>query len=133
MRVVLDNNVILSGLFWKGAPRALLDSAVAGRFQAITSPALLAELEAVLSEDFELPDGPLREAMSFVLSFAEVVEDGGISPVAVRDPGDEKVLACAVRGGADAVVTGDRDLLDLPELPGIRILGPRAFLDTLSG
>jgi putative PIN family toxin of toxin-antitoxin system len=133
MRVVLDNNVILSGLFWKGAPRALLDSAVAGRFQAVVSPSLLVELEDVLREDFELPEGPLREAMSFVLSFAEVVEDGGASPVAVRDPGDEKVLACAVRGGADVIVTGDRDLLDLPEPAGIRILKPRAFLEVIAG
>lgn len=133
MRAVLDSNVILSGLFWKGIPRSILDSAVAGRFQAITSPSLLAELEAVLREDFGMPDDPRAEAMSFVLSFAEVVEDGGPVSVDVRDPGDAKVLACAARGGADAIVTGDGDLLDLGETAGVRILKPRAFLESLSG
>ncbi len=133
MRAVLDTNVILSGLFWKGVPRAILDAAVAGRFQAITSPSLLAELEVVLREDFEMSENPLQEAMSFLLSFAEVVGDGGEVPVRVRDPGDEKVLACAVRGRADAIVTGDGDLLDLKQTAGIRILRPRAFLESLVG
>ena len=132
MRVVLDNNVILSGLFREGSPRTLLESAAAGTFQAVTSPALLAELEAVLREDFEMPDGPRAEAMAFVLSFAEVVEDGGDVPVEVRDPGDAKVLSCAFQGRAEVIVTGDKDLLVLRGALGVRVLRVREFLDAMA-
>lgn len=131
MRVVLDTNVILSGLFWRGAPRSLLDAAVSGRFQAVASPSLLLELEEVLREDFGMPGPGRAEAMSFVLSFAEIVADGGEVAVEVRDPGDTKVIACAVEGRADAIVTGDRDLLVLRAAGGVRILAVGAFLDSL--
>jgi len=131
MRVVLDTNVLISGLFWRGAPRAVLDAAASGRFQAVTSPSLLAELEEVLREDFEMPGPQRAEALSFVLSFAELVADGGEVPVEVRDPGDEKVIACAVEGRVDAIVTGDTDLLVLGTAGGIRVLTVRAFLDSL--
>ena len=49
MRVVVDTNTIVSGLFWHGAPRRVLDAARTGRIQLFTSPVLLAELEDVLS------------------------------------------------------------------------------------
>jgi len=63
MRVVLDTNVLISALFWGGQPRRLVDLAIAGRIQAITSPELLGELERVLAEDFEVP----QDKVEFVL------------------------------------------------------------------
>jgi predicted nucleic acid-binding protein len=49
------------------------------------------------------------------------------SPVAVRDPDDAAVLSDALNASAEVLVTGDRDLLDLEEIPGVRILNPRGF------
>jgi predicted nucleic acid-binding protein len=50
-----------------------------------------------------------------------------------RDPNDDMVLECAVRAGAKAIVTGDKDLLTLGEYEGIRIVTPRTFLDEFQG
>jgi predicted nucleic acid-binding protein len=55
MRAVVDTNVFISGLFWGGRPRRVMDLAAGGRFQALTSAELLLELEDVLTEDFEVP------------------------------------------------------------------------------
>jgi uncharacterized protein len=58
-----------------------------------------------------------------------------IPPVRVveRDPNDDMVVACALAGGADYVVTRDKDLLSLGAYEGIRMVTPRQLLDLLAG
>ena len=129
MRAVLDTNVLISALFWGGTPRQVVDLAVSGHFQAVTSPELLAELTTVLADDFDVPQDKLDLVLRDVLSYAEVVAVLEEHAIPVRDLADVKVLACALAGRADCIVTGDRDLLALPPLPEVRILTPRAFLD----
>jgi len=129
MRAVLDTNVIISALFWGGGPRRVVDLAASGRFQAITSPELLAELEDVLAEDFEVPQERVELILRDVLSWAEVAGPTEQVVLPVRDLADVKVVACAVAGRADCIVTGDRDLLSLGEVQGIRMMTVRAFLD----
>jgi putative PIN family toxin of toxin-antitoxin system len=128
MRAVLDTNVIISALFWSGPPRRAVDLAVAGRFQVVTSAPLLAEIECVLAEDFRVPSKRLDDILADVLSYAEVVSPAQAVPVRVRDQADVKVIACAIGGRADFIVTGDRDLLALGEVGSIRIVTVRAFL-----
>jgi len=129
MRVVLDTNVLISALFWGGAPRRVVDLAAAGHCQAITSPELLAELEAVLAEDFGVPQDKLELVLRDILSYAEVVTAVEEPELPVRDLADVKVIACAIAGRADCIVTGDQDLLSLPLVGAIRILSVRDFLD----
>jgi putative PIN family toxin of toxin-antitoxin system len=129
MRVVLDTNVLISALFWGGAPRRMVDLAAAGHFQAVTSPELLAELEAVLAGDFGVPQDKLELVLRDILSYAEVVTAVEEPELPVRDLADVKVIACAVAGRADCIVTRDQDLLSLPLVGAIRILSVRDFLD----
>lgn len=117
MRVVIDTNVLISALFWGGAPRRVVDLAASGRLQAVTSPELLAELEDVLAEDFEVPQKRLDLILRDILSHAELITPDPELDIEVRDAGDVKVLACAVAGRADCIVTGDKDLLDLRRIP----------------
>jgi predicted nucleic acid-binding protein len=49
---------------------------------------------------------------------------------ACRDPDDDKILALAVSGQADIIITGDADLLVLDPFQGVRILAPRAYLES---
>lgn len=128
MRVVLDTNILVSALFWGGQPRRLVDLAAVGRIRAVISPELLAELEAVLAEDFQVPQNKVEQALRDVLSYAEVTVPLGELEVPVRDPGDIKVVACAVAGRADCIVTGDKDLVSLHHVQDIEILTARAFL-----
>lgn len=128
MRVVVDTNVFITGLFWGGRPRRVMDPAAAGRFQALTSVELLLELEDVLTEDFDVPQEQVDLVLRDVLSYAEMIVPGEETDIAVRDAGDVKVIARAIAGGADCIVTGDQDLLSLGEVEGIGVLTPEEFL-----
>jgi len=133
MRAVIDTNVIVSALFWGGLPGRVVDHAASGRFQAVTSVELLVELEDVLAEDFAVPPERVDLILRDVLSFSEVIAPVEEIEAPVRDRGDVKVVACAVAGRADFIVTGDRDLLALGEVRGIRVATVRAFLHAQSG
>jgi putative PIN family toxin of toxin-antitoxin system len=129
MRAVIDTNIIVSALFWGGRPRRVVDLAAAGRFHALTSAELLVELEDVLADDFAVPQERIDLILRDVLSYAEVVAPVEDVDAPVRDLADLKVIACAVGGRADAIVTGDADLLSLGRVLDIRILGVAAFLE----
>jgi len=129
MRAVLDTNVLISALFWGGRPRRVVDLAAAGRFQAVTSLELLAELEDVLAEDFDIPQPRIDLVLRDVLSYAELAAPTEEPEVAIRDPADVKVVTCALAGRADFIVTGDADLLVLGEVEGVKVLTVGAFLE----
>jgi putative PIN family toxin of toxin-antitoxin system len=130
MRAVIDTNITISALFFGGLPRRLVDLAAAGRFRAVTSPELLVELEGVLAEDFAVSQERIDLVVRDVLSYAEVVAPTEQVKVPVRDEADVKVVACAIAGRADCIVTGDRDLLALGGVEGIRVMTVRAFLES---
>ncbi|HUU55000.1 MAG TPA: putative toxin-antitoxin system toxin component, PIN family [Armatimonadota bacterium] len=141
MRAVIDTNILISALFWGGRPREVIDFAVSGRFQAITSAELLLELEDVLTGAFDLPEDRAALVLRDVLSYAEVVALTGNSQqafgelpheaAALRDPDDLKVIATALAARADHIITGDTDLLSLHPIQNILILTPAQFLEAL--
>jgi uncharacterized protein len=139
MRVVLDTNIIVSrALSRHGAPARIVAYWYAHRtkLQVIASPALLAEYERVLSsERVRARHGMgveyVRGLLDDFRQLGIVVVPTHVPAVIARDPSDDHVLACAVAGNADYIVTGDPHLLDLGEYEGIRILRPAAFLALL--
>lgn len=127
-RVVLDFNVIVSGLGWSGPPARIVDAALDGRLELLASQALLAELRRVLAypklakvidEAQQLAD--LVEASSVVVQPVSVLE-------AVDDESDNRVLEAAVEGAADYIVSGDDHLLGLGSFQGIPIVTPGQFV-----
>ena len=133
-RVVLDTNTIVSGLGWGGAPAAVLDAALAGRFDLVTSPALLDELRRVLS--YPKLQAVIGDADEFVelMALTAIVVTPTTTVELARDPDDDRLLEAAPAGEAEAIVTGDLDLLTLQRVGQIRILAARDFLDSnLSG
>lgn len=133
MRVVIDTNVLVSGLLWRGPPHALIEEARAGSFTFVSSSALLAELAAVLGRrKFRAILTRSRTDPGRVLGnlrrLAEIVEPPPLPAPISRDPDDDKVLALAVAACADLIVSGDADLLTLRRHAGIRIVDPAAAL-----
>lgn len=126
MRVLLDTNVLISGILFRGLPRSLLERASRGELDLVTSPELLDELEAVLTEKFHVPPELVRLARGELETLALVVVPGYMPRVS-RDPDDDQVLAAAIAGEARAIITGDRDLLVLEAYHGIPILTPTEF------
>lgn len=128
MRILLDTNVLVSALLFGGLPRVLLRTAMRGDIALVASPALLDELEDVLVGKFGFGRAIARLTRAEIEALAHLVEPSGLPRVS-RDPDDDEVLAAAVAGRADVIVTGDRDLLALGVHQGIRILTPREFAD----
>jgi putative PIN family toxin of toxin-antitoxin system len=129
MRLVLDTNIVASGLLWGGNPAQLLDAAQLGEIELFTSRPLLAELSNILIRQFAKAieaSGLSIEAL--VLGYAElttVVRPAAIAAAVAADPADDQVLACTVSAQADLIVSGDRHLLDLGgTYQGIRIATP---------
>lgn len=127
MRVVADTNTVVSGLLWHGPPRLVLDAARSGRIELFTSAILLAELEDVLRREkfaqrLALANALPRELLLGYAVLASIIDPAIINPMILADPDDDAVLACAVGAGAQAIVSGDTDLLTLREYQGIKIV-----------
>lgn len=136
MRVVLDSNVFVSGLIGKegSAPQLVLEALGADQIQVVVSPRLIDELEAVLARPKFASRTTAQERDEFVARIqdqAELARDPEPGTASVRDPKDEYVVALARTERVDAIVTGDRDLLDAG-LEELQILTPRQLLDMLA-
>jgi uncharacterized protein len=133
MRVVLDTNVWLSAILWGGLPDQILQRVEKGELQAIGSEAILDELTRTLDRpklQKRLAQLDL-DAGTVMLAIRQVMVVVVTLPIAVpnlRDPKDAIIVAAAVAGNADAIITGDQDLLVLVTVEGIPILLPRDFL-----
>jgi putative PIN family toxin of toxin-antitoxin system len=138
MRVVHDTNVVISRyLVPAGLPAQVVAAWRARRYDLIVSPALLAEYAEVLNRPrIQRRHGLTAEQVTAELAdlarFAILVEPTEVPVVIAEDPDDDHVLAAAVAGEADFIVSGDTDLLTLRDHRGIRILSPAAFLALLT-
>lgn len=131
MRIVVDTNVLYSALVAKGFCEDVVDEAV-GQCEIIWSRPLQHELADLLHRKHSSGPGT-RTATAAWAELCHFVEPDRDVRGVCRDPDDDLVLATAVAGEADCVVTGDDDLLALGAYRGIRILSPRQFWELLTG
>lgn len=135
MRIVIDTNLLVSGVISAGPPRQLVDAAKAHVFELCTSEVLLTELLGVLSrEKFSVrlsqagltPTGIVDD----LRRIAVVVSPFSVPRVVPTDPDDDHVLAAALTGKADMIASGDRhDLLPLGSYEGIPIVTAREAIE----
>ena len=135
MRVVIDTNIWISGLLWRGLPWELLRRAEAAQIELCLTPSMLAELASTL--DYEKLQPRLTQLglthadlMAYVMSLALVFETAEGETIVTADPDDDVFLRCAVLAGAAWIVSGDHHLLDLGQYSGITIFTIREFLET---
>jgi putative PIN family toxin of toxin-antitoxin system len=130
VRVVLDTNIFISGVFFSGPPFKILKAWLDNGIQIIISSEILQEYKRVGEELMhrypEIEITPILN--SFSKKAASVPAPRLPHPVCV-DPDDDKFLACAVAGNAALIISGDRHLLDINEFQGIKIVKPRKFVD----
>ncbi len=127
IRAVLDTNIIISSLFWKGNPYEVVRRGVLGEFQPVMSAAILDEITDKLRNKFRFPEEGIQELIDVLLTYCHMVDPTSKFDV-VRDKKDNKIIECAFDGKADCVVTGDPDLLELKEFKGILIVTAKDFL-----
>jgi len=122
MRVVFDTNIFISALVIPGslAEKAILKM-IEGEHSLLISKDIIHEVLSVLSLRF----GRDREALSHVAvtlsGLAELVKLGGRVKIFMDEP-DNRILECAIYGGADLLVTGDKEILQQREYKGVKII-----------
>ena len=134
MRVVLDTNVIVSGLNFPGNERLVLGLALRGRYELCLSSFVLGEVAGVLMRKFGWAEERSSDAIRTLRAFATVVEPTIRLHMIERDHADNRILECAEVVGADYLVTGGRrHLLPMGKHLGARILNASRFLLELEG
>ena len=137
MRVILDTSIIVSGLITPyGTASEVIDRWIDGEFTLLYSPAIMDELSDVLDRTWlkeRLATVPNRipEFLTTIAVLGEPVTGYSNVQGHIRDPFDEMFLACARLGGADVIVSRDKDLLSLKEFETTVILRPKEFLQIL--
>ena len=132
MKIVFDTNVLYAALTARAGLCAKLFELCLARHTIVLSQHILSELRRHLAGKAKLNDEQLAAALAAVSDAAEVVAPSSVDESACRDTDDLPVLGTALAGGAETIVTGDRDLLDLVRFQQVSIVSPRSLYDQLT-
>lgn len=130
MKIVIDTNVFVSGIFFTGPPYQILESWRDGRLQPVISQEIDDEYRSVgaaLSKQYPAIDTiPIFE---FVAKNMKMIIAPDLPEPICVDPDDDKFIACALAAGCKIIVSGDKHLLKVSGFCGIQVLKPRDFVD----
>ena len=133
MRVVLDTNVLISGIYFGGIPGRIVDAWLDAGFTACITPAIYEEYLKVIDRFSKKSASPIveRDWPTLLPEICYMIPDQRLSHPVSRDPSDDKFIACAMGAKADYLVTGDLDLKKIPLRLDFRIVSPEEFLNIL--
>lgn len=132
MKVVVDTNVLVSGIFFGGVPGRVVDAWLHGQIELVLSPAILDEYRRVgleLAGKYPERAVALAPVLTLIAMHATIVDAAPLPAPVSADPADDMFLAAALTGEARLIVSGDRHLLDVDGWRGIMVCTPRAFSD----
>jgi putative PIN family toxin of toxin-antitoxin system len=136
MRMVLDTNVVVSGLLWDGAPKRLLRTGNLEGVELFTSTPLLVELRGTLSKSklgpkIDASGNSVGELVDLYAKLAAVVVPAPLPRIA-PDLDDDMVIGTALAAKADFLVTGDHALLSVGKYEDVRIVSVHEALDAIA-
>ena len=138
LRVVIDTNLLVSALLThQGNPAKILDLFQKEQIEIVISRQILEEMKRVLGypkiqRRHEWTSQEISRFLEELEQLCIVVDPPRREvPILQNDPSDDKYLDCAVVGEVDYVITGDKDLLELGEYKGVRIVRPTQFLELM--
>lgn len=128
MKIVIDTNVLASGIFFDGKPGELLRKVVARELETCVSAEIVREYRETVEElCSRYPTRPPQLPLTQILSAMELVAPRSRIHVC-RDPDDDKFIECALDAECVYIVSGDKDLLSVEQYQGIRIVTVAQFL-----
>ena len=130
MRIILDTNVVISGIFFAGPPYQILKAWREGKLHLLISEEILAEYRRVGETlALQFPSIDLLPILDMLRANAEVISVKYLSEPVCDDPDDDKFLACALAGECKLIVSGDKHLLKVSGFRSIKVLKPREFVN----
>ena len=130
MRVVVDTNVLVSGVFFSGIPRRILEAWRDRRIVIVASLEILEEYRRVgerLGAQFE--GVSLEPFFTLLATNALIVQPRQLPEAIVSDPADDKFFACALAADCRVIVSGDKRVLAASGYGGVEVLRPRGFME----
>ena len=129
MKIVVDTNVVISGIFFGGVPRKIVEAVADGAIDAYATAEILDEYMGIIASMIERKQGRINQSiLSPLFSAIKIIETESRIEVC-RDPDDNKFIECAVDAKALYIVSGDNDLLDIKEYDGICIITAKEFCE----
>ena len=108
MKVVLDTNVLVSGIFFSGPPDGILRAWSQGKFQLVVSPEILDEYKRVSAElAVKFPDVDIERILDLIVVHSEVCSPAALPHRVCEDPHDDKFFAAAIDTRTKIIVSGD--------------------------
>ena len=129
-RIVLDTNILLSALLFKGALSRFVELWRKGKILPVISKETFEELARVLQyPKFSLSKDEIKSVIEQeILPYFEIIEVVKAVKGVCRNPGDDKFISCALSASADCIVSGDKDLFDLKQYKSAKIIKASDFL-----
>ncbi len=126
MRIVIDTNVLISSFIGRGSSHKVLEHCIR-HHQVVTSQFILDELREKLVEKFKYAPELANEAIALLQSRMNLVVPEPLTAPVCRDADDDNILATALAGQCECIITGDKDLLVLQKFNAIKIVNPATF------
>ncbi len=134
MKIVIDTNVVISAIFFKGKPYELLNMVInhAKSIDGFASPKIISEYIEIFQRMIEKKGKqiPNNNPLDHFINSLSVIEDTNCIQVS-RDPDDDIFIECAFNCDAIYIISGNNDLLDLKEYKGIKIVKVDDFLKAI--
>lgn len=130
MRVCLDTNVLIAAFATRGLCTDVLRTVLA-EHELVLGEVILTEFRSVLARKFKVPQDRLEAAVAVFDGIVVVPKPKKASLIRIRDAADRWILATAIDGDAEVLVTGDEDLLSIADESPVQILTPRGFWELL--
>jgi putative PIN family toxin of toxin-antitoxin system len=128
-KVVIDTNVIISAFGWDGHPEEIIKLVNKGKIENFTSIEMINELSnAIKYPRLKFPESLQAEIIETIFSISSIVNVNQSLNIIDEDPGDNKVIECALSAKAEFIISGDKHLLELKKFKEIEILTPSEFL-----
>ena len=128
MKIVVDTNVLVSGIFFTGPPHRILQAWKDGKLQIVLSADIIDEylrVSEALSGKFAGVDA--QPILELLIKKAEIVQPKRLPEPVCDDPDDDKFLAAAISSGAKIIISADRHLLTVSGYQSISVLRPKTF------
>lgn len=130
MKIILDTNVIVSGIFFSGPPYEILKAWRNGKFKIVVSQEILLEYQRIAEKlNQKFPMINIQPIIDLLIVKADLVIGPELPIQISKDPGDDKFISCALASNSKIIITGDKHLLNVNGYEGLEIIRPREFVE----